>query len=105
MATYNIERRTKELGIRKVLGASSTNLFLLLSSSFTKQVIVAFVIASPVAFYVMNEWLKGFEYKISLDVWVFLASGLVAFLIAMLTVSYRSIKAAHSNPLNALKQD
>lgn len=105
LATYNIERRTKELGIRKVLGASSTNLFVLLSSSFTKQVIIAFVIASPVAFYVMNEWLKGFEYKISLDVWVFLASGLVAFLIAMLTVSYRSIKAAHSNPLNALKQD
>ncbi|MEP2669306.1 MAG: ABC transporter permease [Cyclobacteriaceae bacterium] len=105
LATYNIERRTKELGIRKVLGASSTNLFVLLSSSFTKQVIIAFVVASPVAFYVMKEWLKGFEYRISLDVWIFLASGLVAFLIAMLTVSYRSIKAAHSSPLNALKQD
>lgn len=105
LATYNIERRTKELGIRKVLGASSTNLFVLLSSSFTKQVAIAFVIASPVAYYLMNEWLKGFEYKISLDVWIFLASGLVAFLIALLTVSYRSIKAAHSNPVNALKQD
>lgn len=105
LATYNIERRTKELGIRKVLGASSTNLFVLLSSSFTKQVAIAFVIASPVAYYLMNEWLKGFEYKISLDVWIFLASGLVAFLIALLTVSYRSIKAAHSNPLDALRQD
>ncbi|MFZ1805610.1 MAG: FtsX-like permease family protein, partial [Cyclobacteriaceae bacterium] len=105
LATYNIERRTKELGIRKVLGASSTNLFVLLSSAFTKQVGIAFIIASPVAYFAMNEWLKGFEYKISLDAWIFLASGLLAFLIALLTVSYRSIKAAHSNPLNALKQD
>lgn len=105
LATYNIERRTKELGIRKVLGASSTNLFVLLSSAFTKQVGIAFIIASPVAYFAMNEWLKGFEYKISLDVWIFLVSGLLAFLIALLTVSYRSIKAAHSSPLNALKQD
>ncbi|MEQ8361939.1 MAG: ABC transporter permease [Cyclobacteriaceae bacterium] len=105
LATYNIERRTKELGIRKVLGASSANIFVLLSSAFTKQVLIAFVIASPVSYYLMNEWLKGFEYKISLDVWIFLASGLVAFFIALATVSYRSIKAAHSNPLNALKQD
>jgi putative ABC transport system permease protein len=105
LATYNIERRTKELGIRKVLGASSANLFVLLSSAFTKQVAIAFIIASPVAYYVMNEWLKGFEYKITLDVWIFLASGMVAFFIALATVSYRSIKAAHGNPLDALKQD
>ncbi|MBX2943394.1 MAG: ABC transporter permease [Cyclobacteriaceae bacterium] len=105
LATYNIERRTKELGIRKVLGASSINIFMLLSSAFTKQVGVAFIIASPIAYYLMKEWLNGFAYKISLDVWIFLASGLAAFTIALATVSYRSIKAAHSNPLDALKQE
>ncbi len=105
LATYNIERRTKELGVRKVLGASNMNLFVLLSSSFTKQVIVAFLIASPLAYFVMREWLKGFEYKISIGVELFLASGLIAFLIALTTVGYRSLKAANSNPLNALRQD
>lgn len=105
LATYNIERRTKELGIRKVLGASSGNLFVLLSSSFTKQIAIAFLIASPIAYYVMHEWLKGFEYKIPMDATIFLASGLIAFLIALLTVSYRSLKAANSNPLYALKQE
>lgn len=105
LATYNIEKRAKELGIRKVLGASSGNLFLLLSSSFSKQVGIAFVIASPVAYYVMAKWLNGFEYKISLNVGIFLLAGAIALLIALLTVSYRSIKAANSNPLMALKQE
>lgn len=105
LATYNIERRTKELGIRKVLGASSSNLFILLSASFTKQIAIAFLIASPVAYYVMHQWLKGFEYKIPMNPAIFLASGMIAFLIALITVSYRSLKAANSNPLNALKQD
>ncbi len=105
LATYNIERRTKELGIRKVLGASNSHLFLLLSSAFTKQVTIAFVIACPLAYYVMKEWLRGFEYRISIDITVFVISGLVAFLIALITISYRSLKAAHSNPLNALRQE
>lgn len=105
LATYNIEKRTKELGIRKVLGASSTNLFVLLSSTFARQVGIAFIIATPVAYYVMKKWLNGFEYKISLSVGTFLSAGFIALLIALLTVSYRSIKAANSNPLDALKQE
>jgi putative ABC transport system permease protein len=105
LATYNIQRRTKELGIRKVLGASGFNLFMLLSSSFAKQIGIAFVIATPVAYYLMSEWLKAFEYKISLGASIFVLSGLIALLIAFTTISYRTLKAACANPISALRQD
>jgi len=105
LATYNIERRTKELGIRKVLGASEMNLFLMLSSSFTKQVGIAYLIACPAAYYIMNQWLKIFEYKISLHAGIFLFSGATALLIALATVSYRSLKAAYASPVNSLRQE
>jgi putative ABC transport system permease protein len=105
LATYNIQRRTKELGIRKVLGATGFNLFMLLSSSFVKQVGIAFVIATPVAYYLMSEWLKAFEYKISLGASIFVLSGLIALLIAFATISYRTFKAARANPVSALRQD
>jgi putative ABC transport system permease protein len=105
LATYNIQRRTKELGIRKVLGASGLNLFLLLSSSFAKQVGIAFLIATPLAWYMMKEWLKVFEYKISLHPGIFLLSGLIALLIALATISYRTFKATRGNPVNSLRQE
>ncbi|HYF68925.1 MAG TPA: ABC transporter permease [Ohtaekwangia sp.] len=105
LATYYIERRTKELGIRKVLGASGVDLFLLLSSSFTKQVGLAFLIGSPIAYLIMDKWLEAFEYKIILHPGIFILAGLIALAIAMGTISYRSIKAARANPVNSLKQE
>jgi putative ABC transport system permease protein len=105
LATYNIQRRTKELGIRKVLGATGFNLFILLSSSFAKQVGIAFIIATPLAYYLMSEWLKVFEYKISLGASIFILSGLIALFIALATISYRTFKAVHANPVSALRQE
>ncbi|MEJ7644713.1 MAG: ABC transporter permease [Chryseolinea sp.] len=105
LATYNIQRREKELGIRKVLGASGVNLFLLLSSSFAKQVGIAFLIATPVAWYIMKEWLKVFEYRISLHPGIFLLSGMIALLIAFVTIGYRTFNATRKNPINSLRQE
>lgn len=105
LASYNIQRRTKELGIRKVLGASGFNLFLLLSSSFAKQVGIAFLIAAPLAWYMMREWLKAFEYKVSLHAGIFILAGMVALIIALATVSYRTLKAVRENPVNSLRQE
>jgi putative ABC transport system permease protein len=105
LAAYNIQRRTKELGIRKVLGASGLNLFLLLSSSFAKQIAIASFIATPLAWYMMREWLKAFEYKISLHAGIFVLAGLIALLIALATVSYRTFKAVRVNPVNSLRDE
>ena len=105
LATYNIRRRIKELGIRKVLGANGWDLFFLLSSSFLKQVGVAFLIATPLAWYMMKEWLKVFEYRISLDAGIFILAGIIAASIALATVSYRTLKAVQGNPVNSLRQE
>ncbi len=105
LATYNIERRTKELGIRKVLGASELNLFILLSSTFTRQVGIAYLIAAPAAYFIMNKWLDIFEYKISLHAGIFLVSGAIALFIALATVSYRTLKAAFASPIHSLRQE
>ncbi|MFY0592104.1 ABC transporter permease [Roseivirga sp.] len=105
LASFTVQKRVKEMGIRKVLGASQWNLFYLLSSSFTKQVVVAFLIASPIAFYILRNWLSQFEYRTNIGVEVFLIAGLMATLIALVTVSYRSLKAAHSNPVDSLRSE
>ena len=105
LASFTVERRVKELGIRKVLGASEWRLFYMLSSSFSKQVLVAFIIACPIAYYVMQSWLANFQYRVGLGVGAFAIAGLATLLIAIITVSYRSIKAANSNPVNSLRSE
>ncbi len=105
LANYYVERKTKELGIRKILGAGSLNLFLMVSLSFTRQVAIAFVLACPLAWYVMHKWLNAFEYRIPLNAGVFILAGAMVLLLALVTVSYQSIKAAIFNPIDSLKNE
>ncbi|MBC3791818.1 ABC transporter permease [Spirosoma utsteinense] len=105
LAAFTAEQRTKEIGVRKVLGASVTSIVRLLSTDFLKLVLIAIVLATPLAWYAMNQWLQSFAYKIGIDWWVFAGSGLLALAIAFLTVSFQSIKAALMNPVNSLRND
>ncbi len=105
LASFTTEQRTKEIGIRKVLGASVPNVVALLSKEFTKWVILANLIAWPFAYYAMNIWLKNFAYRIQLGLWVFVLSGVIALGIALLTVSAKSIKAAIANPVDSLRYE
>lgn len=103
LAAFTAEQRTKEIGVRKVLGASVTNIVTLLSGDFLKLILLAIVIASPIAWYAMSQWLETFSYRISIS-WIVLAlSGLIAVLIAGLTISIQSIRAALVNPINSLR--
>ncbi len=105
LASFMVERRTKEIGIRKVLGASIASIALLLSRDFTRLVAIAFVIAAPVAYYFMKEWLQTFAYRIDIGWWVFALAAVLAFGIAWFTVSYQSIKAAVANPIDSLRYE
>ena len=105
LATYIAESRTKEVGIRKVLGASVSSITALLSADFVKLVVLAIVIASPIAWLAMNKWLQGYTYHTPVQWWVFAAAGSGAVLIALLTVSFQSIKAALANPVKSLKSE
>ena len=105
LASFTAEQRTKEIGVRKVLGASTPSIVLLLSKEFTGLVVVAFVLAVPVAYFAMDAWLHNFAYHIDMAWEVFLLAGLAAFMIAWLTVSYQSIKAALANPVRSLRYE
>lgn len=105
LATFTAEQKTKEIGIRKVLGSSLTGIATLLSKQFMKWVLLANIIAWPLAYFAMNKWLQNFAYRISPGIFIFILSGLLALTIAMITVSYQSIKAALTNPVDALKYE
>jgi len=105
LASFTVERRIKEIGVRKVLGASVTGLAGLLSKDFVKLVLFANVIAWPAAYFAMNQWLQDFAYRIDIGWWVFALSGSIALLIALLTVSTQAIKAALANPVEALRYE
>jgi ABC-type antimicrobial peptide transport system permease subunit len=105
LAMFTAEQRTKEIGIRKVLGASVASLFTLLSKEFILLVAVAMVIATPLAWWAMYNWLQGFAYKVPVGIWVFATAGVLAIIIALITVSFQSIKAAVANPVKSLRAE
>ena len=103
LAAFTAEQRTKEIGVRKVLGASVTNIVALLSKDFLTLVVISILIASPISWWAMSRWLQDFAYKIDMEWWVFVLAGLLAVGIALLTVSFQSIKAALMNPVKSLR--
>ncbi|HEY8396454.1 MAG TPA: FtsX-like permease family protein, partial [Flavihumibacter sp.] len=105
LATYMASTRIKEIGIRKVLGASVPNITTLLSKDFLKLVMIAFLIASPLAWFLMNAWLSEYAYRTTIDGWVFVITGILSVIIAIVTTSFQAIKAAISNPVQSLKSE
>ncbi|MDE3182974.1 MAG: ABC transporter permease [Bacteroidota bacterium] len=105
LATYTAQVKTKEIGIRKVLGASVSSIVTMLSKDFAQLVLIASVIAFPVAWWAMNKWLQSFAYRIHISWWIFVIAGLIAFTIALITVSFQAIKAAIANPVKSLRNE
>jgi putative ABC transport system permease protein len=105
LASFTAEQRTKEIGVRKILGASVSGIIILLIREFTKWVFLANLIAWPIAYFAMNKWLQNFAYRIDLTVWPFLLAGFLALVIALLIVSWQAVRAATANPVEALRYE
>ncbi len=105
LAAFTAVQRRKEIGVRKVLGATVSEIVALLSKDFLKLVILSLVLASPIAWYFMSNWLNDFAYRINLSIWIFLLAGSMALLIAFITISFQSIRAAIANPVTSLRSE
>lgn len=105
LTAYIAEQRSKEIGIRKVLGASVGSIIRLVSTGFVKLVLISFLLAIPIGWYIMDDWLADFAYGTSINVWVFVISGLLALLIAVVTMSYHSLQSARANPVESIRRD
>jgi putative ABC transport system permease protein len=105
LAAFTIEQRTKEIGVRKILGASLSSIASLLSADFLKLVLLAILIGSPIAWWAMHNWLQNFAYHIHIQWWMFASAGLLAIVIAIITVSYHALKAAIANPVDSLRSE
>jgi putative ABC transport system permease protein len=105
LAAFTAQQRTKEIGIRKVLGASVGSITLLLSRDFLTLVLVSFVISIPVAWLAMHQWLQNFAYQVPVSPWLFVGAGVMAISVALLTVSFQAIKAAMANPVKSLRSE
>jgi putative ABC transport system permease protein len=105
LAAFSAEQRQKEIGIRKVLGASVAGVVGLLSKEFVKLVGIAFILATPLSWWAMNKWLEAFAYKVPISWWMFAIAGALSIFIALITVSFQAIKAALANPVKSLKTE
>jgi putative ABC transport system permease protein len=105
LSAFIAEQRTKEIGIRKVLGASAQGIVQLLSREFMKLLTISFIIATPLAWWMMHKWLQDFAYRIEIGWWIFLVAGIATFIIALATVSLQSIKAAMADPVECLRAE
>ena len=105
LSTFMAQQRVKEIGIRKVLGSSVMGIMMLLSKDFMKLISIAIAVAVPICWWAMNRWLEGFAYRISIGPVIFLEAGLIAMMIALLTISWQSLKAAMANPVQSLRNE
>ncbi len=105
LAAITTEKKTKEIGIRKVLGASETQITVLLSKNFTWLIVISFVAVSPITYWLLSGWLQSFAYRIDINPAVFLVGGVLSLLIALITISYHTLRSARANPVKALRYE